>query len=264
MRSRQAIEPWAGLIAGVVAIAVGFLLLPYDGQIPFIATIPLCIGCGLAAGLFTRGTVMKGALTGFFTGCLVVAWLMAGMMYWDPSGNTPGANAGFIALLISVIFVPSNTIAGAIGVVFRRWIEKRSGDSYRSSRDSPGNSNIQWAGILIGSLIIAGSVFLMGTLSFLQFVPLLSAGIIAGSLSRGGIRAGLESGLITGVLGTGILSVPLLWISSQGSGFVAGLGGIVLVIMAATAIPSTVIGGIAGAVVKERVCSGQEPGVERF
>lgn len=258
MISRETIEPWTGLFAGVVTIAVGFLLVPNDTKIPYISTLLLCIGGGLAAGLFTRGTATKGAILGFFTGCLVVAWLMAGMMFWDPSGNTPGTSAGIIALLISVIFIPSNTVAGAIGAVIRGRMGEPQ-DPSKSSRGPPGNSKIQWTGILIGSLIIASSVFLMGTLSFLQIVPLLSAGIIAGYCSRGGIRAGIESGLITGVVGTGILSVPLLWISSQGSGFVAGLGGIVLVIVAGTAIPSSVIGGVAGAVVKGKVGSGSGP-----
>jgi hypothetical protein len=54
-------------------------------------------------------------------------------------------------------------------------------------------------------------------------------------------------------VGIGILAVPMFWLSSQGTGFVSGLAGIVLIIVAVTAIPTAVIGGIIGALVKKRI-----------
>ncbi|HON81891.1 MAG TPA: hypothetical protein PLN56_06370 [Methanoregulaceae archaeon] len=45
----------------------------------------------------------------------------------------------------------------------------------------------------------------------------------------------------------------MLWLSSQATGFVSGLAGIVLIIVAVIAIPTAIIGGIIGGVVKRRI-----------
>jgi hypothetical protein len=78
-------------------------------------------------------------------------------------------------------------------------------------------------------------------------------------LCQGGIQHGVTSGLIAAIVGIGILAIPIFWISSQSTGFVAGLGGVVLIIVAVTAIPTAVAGGIIGALVKTRI---SRPGPE--
>lgn len=92
----------------------------------------------------------------------------------------------------------------------------------------------------------------MGSLP-LQIIAPLAAGFLVGYFSPGGIRNGAVSGLITAILGIGILAVPMLWLSSQARGFVAGLAGIVLIIVAVIAVPTSIVGGIIGAVVKRRI-----------
>jgi hypothetical protein len=71
--------------------------------------------------------------------------------------------------------------------------------------------------------------------------------VIAGFLSAGGLRGGAESGFLAGILGVGILAVPVIWLGSQGTGFAAGLGGIVLIVVASLSLPSAIAGGVAGA-----------------
>jgi hypothetical protein len=59
--------------------------------------------------------------------------------------------------------------------------------------------------------------------------------------------------LIAAILGIGLLAVPMFWISSQSTGFVSWLAGIVLIIVAVITIPTAIIGGIIGAVMKRRI-----------
>lgn len=252
MTLRTATEPWTGLIAGV--LVTGAVIALFAGGIlpPSPAGILLSFSGGLTAGLFTRGTLMMGALAGAACGCLAVA----GMVIWMVSVEVTGGISPFLpgigafALIISVFFVPSSTGSGIIGVVIRKWSGREPSTSPGLREGSWMNGRYQWTGIMLGSLIIAGSVFLVGSLNPLQIVPPLAAGFIAGFLSRGGTRAGFESGLLTGFIGVGINALLLLWISLQATGFVAGLAGIVLVLVALVAVPTAVIGGIIGAILK--------------
>ena len=256
MTLQNALDPWIGLITGVIVIGVIFILFIVGVIPPSLSGIILSSGGGLAAGFFTRGTVVRGALAGTMVGCIVVAGMVMLVMHvgGPPGGIQPiWSSVGAFALIISVFFVPSNTISGIIGSVIRRWFRKEPLSSPTLYDDSPRNERFRWIGIIVGSLIIAGSFFLIGSLNLLQIVPPLTAGFIAGFSSRGGIRAGIESGVLTGIVGVGILAVYLLWISSQATGFVAGLAGIVLVITMIISIPLAVIGGIAGAGVKKRL-----------
>jgi hypothetical protein len=242
---------WTGLIAGVIVIAVVFALEMGRILTPSIAGVLLAFAGGLAAGLFTRGSIIKGALTGVVCGLLVIAVIIVrvfGMM--DPAGGILPIWAGVAAftLIIGVIFVPSNTISGIIGVVIRRWYLKEPFSDEKPQEDSLANQWSRWIGIMIGACIVAGSSLLIGSLNLLQIVPPLAAGFIAGFLSQGGIRSGIVSGFITGIIAIGILAVPLLWVALQGTGFVAGLAVVVLVIVAVIAIPMAVIGGLLGGV----------------
>ena len=92
----------------------------------------------------------------------------------------------------------------------------------------------------------------MGSLP-LQIIAPLAAGFIVGFFPPGNVWDGAVSGLITAILGIGILAVPMFWLSSQAMGFVAGLAGIVLIIVAVTAVPTSIVGGIIGGVVKRRI-----------
>ena len=68
---------WTGLIAGII-VTVVILALQLEGVLPLSVTgYLLLFAGGLTAGLFTPGTVMKGALTGLAIGCLIVAGLVA-------------------------------------------------------------------------------------------------------------------------------------------------------------------------------------------
>ena len=137
--------------------------------------------------------------------------------------------------------------------MIRWWFRKVHLSSRIPYDDSPMNDRFQWIGIIVGSLIIAGSFFLIGSLNLLQIVPPLTGGFIAGLFSRGGTRAGIESGVLAGIVGIGILAVYLLWISSQATGFIAGLAGIVLIVTTIITIPLAVIGGVAGAGVRRKI-----------
>ncbi|NTW92519.1 MAG: DUF5518 domain-containing protein [Methanoregulaceae archaeon] len=239
------------MVIGIVFALQIFKMLP-----PSVTGFLLLFAGGLTAGFFTRSTVMTGALAGTMVGCIVVAGMVMLVMHvgGPPGGILPiWSSVGAFALIISVFFVPSNTVSGIIGSVIRRWFRKEPLSSRILYNDSPMNERFQWIGIIGGSLIIAGSSFLIGSLNLLQIVPPLTAGFIAGFLSRGGIRNGAQSGLITAILGIGILAVPMFWLSSQATGFVAGLAGIVLIIVAVIAIPTAVVGGIIGAMVKRRI-----------
>jgi hypothetical protein len=256
MTLRTAIEPWTGLVAGV--LVTGAVIVLFAGGIlpPSPAGIFLSFAGGLTAGLFIQGPLMKGALAGAACGCLAVVGMVIWMVNIEviPGGILPILpGIGGFALIMSVFFVPSNTVSGIIGVAIRKWSGREPFTSPGQPENSWMNGRYQWTGILLGSLIIGGSVFLVGSLNPLQIIPPLAAGFIAGFLSRGGTRAGFESGLITGFIGVGINALLLLWISLQATGFVAGLAGIVLVLVALVAVPTAVIGGIIGAVVNLRI-----------
>ncbi len=120
MTLKNAIEPWAGLIAGAAVIGIASVLYIAKVLPPSVAGIILTVGGGLTAGLFTRGTAVKGALVGIVMGFLAVA----GMVIWLISAGGPSGGflpnwviIGGFALIVSVIFVPANTISGITGVL---------------------------------------------------------------------------------------------------------------------------------------------------
>lgn len=229
-------------IGNLVPISVSGYLLLFAG--------------GLVAGLFTRGPVTKGALAGAVIGCLVVAvmvMMVSGTMGPVGAIRPVWISLGVFAFIIGVFFIPSNTVSGIIGAVIRKWYLKEPLLTAEIPGGHPVNQRTRWAAIIAGAFVVAGSSFLVGSLSLLLVIPPLAAGFLAGSFSAGRARTGFESGLITGILGVGILAVPVLLVASQGGGFAAGLAGIVLVIDAIVGVPCAVAGGIIGAVGRERI-----------
>jgi len=254
---------WTGLIAGII-VTVVILVLQFGGVLPSSVTgYLLLFAGGLTAGLFTRGTVMKGALTSLAIGCLIVTGLVGWTMsIWEGAGgNLPLLSIAGAFAIMSAVFVPANTVSGIIGTVIRKWYLKEP--FFKEFPEDPSrNGRLRWITIIAGAFIVAGSPFLtltgsplafmMGSLP-LQIIAPLAAGFLVGFFPPGSVRNGAVSGLITAILGLGILAVPMFWLSSQATGFVAGLAGIVLLIVAITAIPTAIIGGIIGAVVKRRI-----------
>ncbi len=263
MTFRIILETWAGLIAGTI-VTGAILALQFGGAFALSVTgYLLLFAGGLTAGLFTRGTVMKGALTGLAIGCLIVAGLVGWTMSMrdGAGGILPLLSIAGAFAIMSAVFIPANTVSGIIGTVIRKWYLKEP--YFKEFPEDPArNGRLRWITIIAGAFIVAGSpflaligsplAFLMGSLP-LQIIAPFSAGFLVGFFPPGSIRNGAESGLITAILGIGILAVPMFWLSSQATGFVAGLAGIVLIIVAVTAIPTSIIGGIIGSVVKRRI-----------
>ena len=254
---------WTGLIAGII-VTVAILALQLGGVLPFSVTgYLLLFAGGLTAGIFTPGTVMKGALTGLAIGCLIVAGLVGWTMsMWDGAGGVlPLLSIAGAFAIMSAIFVPANTVSGIIGTLIRKWYLKEQ--FFKEFPEDPSrNGRLHWITIIAGAFIVAGSPFLaligsplafvIGSLP-LQIIAPLAAGFLVGFFPSGNVRNGAVSGLITAILGIGILAVPMFWLSLQATGFVAGLAGIVLIIVAVTAIPTTIVGGVIGALVKRRI-----------
>jgi len=255
---------WTGLIAGTF-MTIASLALHFGGALPPSVTgYLLLFAGGFTAGLFTRETVMQGAVSSLAMGCLVVAGIVGWTMsMWDgTAGVLPLMSISGAFAIMSAVFIPANTVSGIIGIVIRKWYLKEPYFSGEVPEDPSRNERLRWITIIAGAFIVAGSpflvligspfAFLMGSLP-LQIIASLSAGFLVGFFSAGSIRNGVTSGLITAVVGVGILAVPMFWLSSQGTGFVSGLAGIVLIIVAVTAIPTAVAGGVIGALVKKRI-----------
>ena len=270
MSLRNMQNTWTGLIAGII-VTVASLALHFIGAFPPSVTGYLLLFTGgFTAGLFTRETVMKGAVSGLAIGCLVVAGLVGWTMsMWDgTAGVLPLMSIAGAFAMMSAVFFPANTVSGIIGTVIRKWYLKEPYFSTETPENPSRNERLRWVALIAGAFIVAGSpflaligsrlAFLMGSLT-LQIIASLSAGFLVGFFSPGGIRNGATSGLIAAIVGIGILAVPMLWLSSQGTGFVSGLAGIVLIIVAMTAIPTAIVGGIIGALVKKRI---SRPGSE--
>ena len=257
MTLRVALEDWTGLIAGV--LATGTIFFPFLLGIlpPTFENFRLLIGAGLVTGLFSRGTMIRGALTGAAVGFLEVIGII--MLLTSPLGPIGGTllipRVVPVTLFAAAIFVPSTTISGIIGILIRNLFMKVYVSPTTPNDDSPAPGWIQWAGIIAGSIVIVGSVFLITSFESLPnlLAPQLAAGFLAGFLSRGGIRAGFVSSLIAATLGIGILAVWILWNYSPDNAFAGGLAGFALAIVAIIAIPMAVIGGIIGAAVKMRL-----------
>jgi hypothetical protein len=247
------LNPWTGAIGGCLVTAI-LLLLGGTGILPWSFTEAVAVFAGgLAAGLITKGTGWDGSLAGAASGA-VVALGTAVRLILLPSPGITTSGVAATSLITAAFFIPSNAVGGLIGIMVRNAIGHLE---FSGAQGDPGRSRgaayLRLAGTFACSLIIPASVFLTGSLSPLLAIPPLGGGFVAGSLSTGGMKRGAESGLLTGILGILILSLPLAWIGSRGTGFAAGLGGIILIVVTFFSLPSAMVGGIIGAYVRNKI-----------
>jgi hypothetical protein len=109
----------------------------------------------------------------------------------------------------------------------------------------------RWLGIGIGTAVIAGSAFVLVFIApFVVIVP-LAGGFIAGYSAGTRPEDGLEAGLVAALFGTGLFLLPMLWTASHGTGFAAGLAGMVAIALGLLFPLLGTAGGVAGAVVRQ-------------
>ncbi len=244
MVSRAAADRWKGAVVGILAVGAVFLLGRFAILPAPVMTVAFLFGGGLAAGLFTPGTVRDGAITGAACGALVALLASFGITlvslvnsepYYSPFWMT----FGFYALILTSLLLPYNAIGGAAGTAVRNGI----GEGEHAGRG-------RWFGIGVGTAIIAASaVFLLFIGPFVVAAP-LAGGFIAGFFAGDKPRDGFAAGLVAALFGTGLFSLPLLWTASYGTGFAAGLAGMAAIALGYIFISFGTAAGVAGAVVR--------------
>ncbi|HOB17961.1 MAG TPA: DUF5518 domain-containing protein [Candidatus Methanoculleus thermohydrogenotrophicum] len=250
----SAVRRSIGAVLGALVIGAALLSGVLEALPGPVVTVAFLFGGGLVAGLLTRGRIMDGAITGAVSG-VVMALLVASattiksLVASSPQYPPPWATFGFYALVLTILLLPYNAIGGAVGTAVRNSI-RRGG--------TPGaGERTRWLGIGIGTVIIAASTLLLvSSVLVIDFLgPLLMVtpivgGFIAGFAAGGETRDGLEAGFLTALFGTGLFSLPFLWIASHGEGFVAGLAGMVAIALGYPYIILGTAAGVAGAVVR--------------
>ncbi|HOZ43343.1 MAG TPA: hypothetical protein PLD13_07070 [Methanoculleus sp.] len=244
MVSRAAADRWKGAVVGILAVGAVFLLGRFAILPAPVMTVAFLFGGGLAAGLFTPGTVRDGAITGAACGALVallasfgitLASLVNSEPYYPPFWMT----FGFYALILTSLLLPYNAIGGAAGTAVRNGV----GGGEHAGRG-------RWFGIGVGTAIIAASaLFLFFVGPFVVAAP-LAGGFIAGFFAGDKPRDGFAAGLVAALFGTGLFSLPLLWTASYGTGFAAGLAGMAAIALGYIFISFGTAAGVAGAVVR--------------
>jgi hypothetical protein len=247
MVSRAAADRWKGAVVGILAVGAVFLLGRFAILPAPVMTVAFLFGGGLAAGLFTPGTVRDGAITGAACGALVallasfgitLASLVNSEPYYPPFWMT----FGFYALILTSLLLPYNAIGGAAGTAVR------NGIGCDGSANGAGRG--RWFGIGVGTAIIAASaLFLFFVGPFVVAAP-LAGGFIAGFFAGDKPGDGFEAGLVAALFGTGLFSLPLLWTASYGTGFAAGLAGMAAIALGYIFISFGTAAGVAGAVVR--------------
>ena len=247
MVSRAAADRWKGAVVGILAVGAIFLLGRFAILPAPVMTVAFLFGGGLAAGLFTPGTVRDGAITGAACGALVallasfgitLASLVNSEPYYPPFWMT----FGFYALILTSLLLPYNAIGGAAGTAVRNGI---GCDGLAN-----GAGRGRWFGIGVGTAIIAASaLFLFFVGPFVVAAP-LAGGFIAGFFAGDKPGDGFEAGLVAALFGTGLFSLPLLWTASYGTGFAAGLAGMAAIALGYIFISFGTAAGVAGAVVR--------------
>jgi len=247
MVSRAAADRWKGAVVGILAVGAVFLLGRFAILPAPVMTVAFLFGGGLAAGLFTPGTVRDGAITGAACGALVallasfgitLASLVNSEPYYPPFWMT----FGFYALILTSLLLPYNAIGGAAGTAVRNGI---GCDGLAN-----GAGRGRWFGIGVGTAIIAASAVLLFFVGpFIVAAP-LAGGFIAGFFAGDKPRDGFAAGLVAALFGTGLFSLPLLWTASYGTGFAAGLAGMAAIALGYIFISFGTAAGVAGAVVR--------------
>jgi len=241
-----------GLLAGWLTSA-GIIALSVAGLLPAWASMPLLLfGGGLAAGLAApvRPTIgaLLGAVAGIFTGAyltivLSVQGTPASEQYVTPFPIAP------VALALVFLYTPTCAIAGALGAAVRtRLSVPRPASIEQARRWTP--ELRQWVGIAGGALCIiafwAAMMLEPGTPFFLLPVFGFAGGVVAGSLSCGGARAGVASSLLSGIFGLGVVAIFMIWQSLATGGFASGLWPIAIAIMGFMGLPTAALGGAIG------------------
>ncbi|PKL61280.1 MAG: hypothetical protein CVV31_12170 [Methanomicrobiales archaeon HGW-Methanomicrobiales-2] len=249
-------ERFFGAVVGAVAIGAIWLL----GRLEFlpdpVMTVAFLFGGGLVAGLLTPGSVKDGAITGAACGVLVAliaasATAIMSLVEGNPQYPPFWMTFGFYALILTALLLPYNAVGGAAGTAVRNGV--RRGGTGAGERG-------RWLGIGIGTAVIAGSAFVLVFIApFIMIAP-LAGGFIAGYSSGTRPEDGLEAGLVAALFGTGLFLLPMLWTASHGTGFVAGLAGMVAVALGLLFPLLGTAGGVAGAVA--RGSSGKGAGEE--
>ena len=247
MVSHAAADRWKGAVVGILAVGAVFLLGRFAILPAPVMTVAFLFGGGLAAGLFTPGTVRDGAITGAACGALVallasfgitLASLVNSEPYYPPFWMT----FGFYALILTSLLLPYNAIGGAAGTAVRNGI---GCDGLAN-----GAGRGRWFGIGVGTAIIAASAVLLFFVGpFIVAAP-LAGGFIAGFFAGDKPRDGFAAGLVAALFGTGLFSLPLLWTASYGTGFAAGLAGMAAIALGYIFISFGTAAGVAGAVVR--------------
>lgn len=247
MVSRAAADRWKGAVVGILAVGAVFLLGRFAILPAPVMTVAFLFGGGLAAGLFTPGTVRDGAITGAACGALVallasfgitLASLVNSEPYYPPFWMT----FGFYALILTSLLLPYNAIGGAAGTAVRNGI---GCDGLAN-----GAGRGRWFGIGVGTAIIAASAVLLFFVGPFVVAAPLAGGFIAGFFAGDKPRDGFAAGLVAALFGTGLFSLPLLWTASYGTGFAAGLAGMAAIALGYIFISFGTAAGVAGAVVR--------------
>jgi hypothetical protein len=228
-------------VTGIIILSGGMHVISWS-----LAGAVTVFAGGLVAGLLTRGSGWDGSIAGAPSGIIVAAGT-AIRSFTDPltaAGDWRGIATSMV--FTAVLFVLSNAVSGVTGSVARsvgEWLTFPPGIPEEAARSA---ARRLWAGIITGALFIPCSVFATGSLSYLLIIPPFAGGMIAGLCTPEGIRIGAGAGFLTGIIGIGILAIPVIWIGSRETGFVAGLGWIVLMVMSFFSLPAATAGGIIG------------------
>jgi hypothetical protein len=253
MASPAAVRLWSGAVAGSLVIGAAALLAAME-ILPAPAILPSLFAAGLVSGLLAKGTIKDGAMTGAACGGIGAATVTLALTIMSLSNSTPQFPQFwqifcFYGLIIAIVILPYTTIAGAVGTTVRNIITRR-GAMAGTHHTAGVNEQARWFGIGSGSIVITGSIFFIGSLGPLLIIPPFIGGLIAGYSGGGGVKDGLETGLITAFFGTGFFVLPLLWTASHAEGIVAGLAAIAAIVSGYLFLIFGTAGGIAGSVVR--------------
>lgn len=248
MELRSAGRRFSGAVPGALVIGAVFLLGRLEILPDPVMTVAFLFCGGFVAGLFTPGTIRDGAVAGAVCGVLVALLAASTITLTSLAENSPQypppwTTFGFYALILTALLLPYNAVGGAAGTAVRNAI-RRGGTAGADERG-------RWFGIGIGTAVIAGSALVLVFIApFIIAVP-LAGGFIAGYFSGSRPEDGLEAGLVATLFGTALFLIPFLWTASSGTGFAAGLAGMVAIALGLLFPLLGTAAGAAGAVARQ-------------
>jgi hypothetical protein len=117
---------------------------------------------------------------------------------------------------------------------------------------------MQWAGVAAGALVVVFAYLYLAVSQTRQLDPIsllpisaFSGGVVAGTLSRGGARAGAMLGFLAGVVGSAGLGLVLAAQSEAMLGTVTAAFAVVFALFGVLVLPAAVIGGAVGGSLKK-------------